>query len=411
MPSGRKALIIGGGIAGPATAIALQKAGIDSVIYEADPVTAHGIGTFLTVATNGINALRILGADQPVLDASFPTPSITLRSYTGKDLGSNSTGWTLADGTASHTIKRGDLYRVLHEETQRRGIPVELGKRMVTAEETADGVRASFADGSSAEGDLLIGCDGIHSAVRSAIDSAAPAPKYLGLINVGGYASGVSVQSSPGTYEMIFGKRAFFGYAMDPNGEVWWFANVPRADEPARGEVEAIDPEEWRQRLLGLFADDAGPAVPLIKATPKVSLASPIHALPHLPNWYRGRMIVIGDAAHAPSPTSGQGASMSIEDAVVLAQCLRDMPSHEAAFAHFEAARRHRIERIIKWAARISNSKAAGPVGRSIRDALMPVFMKMAAQSSALKMIYGYQLDWDQRVDGQPAVAQQSEAR
>ena len=69
------------------------------------------------------------------------------------------------------------------------------------------------------------------------------------------------MESKPGSYEMIFGKRAFFGYALAPSGEVWWFANVPQPREPARGEVQAIDPEEWRQRLLGLFADDAGPAV------------------------------------------------------------------------------------------------------------------------------------------------------
>jgi FAD-dependent urate hydroxylase len=411
MPPNRKVLIIGGGIAGPAAALALQKAGIDSVIYEADPVTAHGVGTFLTVATNGLDALRILDAAQPVIDASFPTPSITLRSYTGKNLGSNSTGWALADGTPSHTIRRSDLYRVLHEETQRRGIPVELGKRLVAAEETANGVRASFADGSSAEGDLLIGCDGIHSAVRSVIDPAAPAPKYLGLINIGGYASGVSVQSGPGSYEMIFGKHAFFGYAMDPSGDVWWFANVPQADEPGRGEVEAIDPEEWRKRLLGLYAEDAGPAVALIEATPQVSPASPIQVMPHLPTWHRGRMIVIGDASHAPSPTSGQGASMSIEDGVFLAQCLRDIPSYDAAFSHFEAARRNRIETIIKWAARISSSKAAGPVGRTIRDAVMPVFMKMAAKNPSMKLIYGYHLDWGQRIGGEPALARPAGTR
>ena len=106
-------------------------------------------------------------------------------------------------------------------------------------------------------------------------------------------------------------------------------------------------------------------------------------------------MIVIGDAAHAPSPTSGQGASLCIEDAVVLAQCLRDLPTPAAAFARFEAARRRRVERIVKWAARISSSKAAGPVGRVIRDALMPVFMKMAATSPMMKEIHGYHLEWD----------------
>ena len=170
------------------------------------------------------------------------------------------------------------------------------------------------------------------------------------------------MESKPGSYEMIFGKRAFFGYALAPSGEVWWFANVPQPREPARGEVQAIDPEEWRQRLLGLFADDAGPAVRLIEATPRLSAASPIHALPHLA-WHGDRMIVIGDAAHAPSPTSGQGASLSVEDAVALARCLRDLPTPAAALTRFEAERRRRAERIVKWAARISSSKAAAPAG------------------------------------------------
>ena len=394
MTAVRNVMIIGGGIAGPAMAMALQKAGIDPVLYEAHPATAEGTGAFLTVATNGISALRVLGADQAVLDAGFPTPAITLRSCTGKKLGANSTGWTLPDGTVSHTIKRADLYRALHDQMRQRGITAAFGKRLVSAGQTGQGVRAAFADGDSAEADLLIGCDGVHSAVRQVIDPGAPKPSYLGLINIGGYASGVSVESKPGSYEMIFGKRAFFGYALAPSGEVWWFANVPQPREPARGEVQAIDPEEWRQRLLGLFADDAGPAVRLIGATPRLSAASPIYALPHLPAWHDDRMIVIGDAAHAPSPTSGQGASLSVEDAVALARCLRDLPTPAAALTRFEAERRRRAERIVKWAARISSSKAAGPAGRVVRDALMPVFMKMAASSPMMKEIYGYRLEW-----------------
>ncbi len=286
-------------------------------------------------------------------------------------------------------------YRVLHEEARRRGVRVEHGKRLVGAEESGDGVRALFADGSAAVGDVLIGCDGVHSTVRSLIDPAAPIPTYAGLVTTGGYARGVRVDTEPGSYEMIFGKRAFFGYAMAPDGEVWWFANVPRRDEAARGEMTAINDDDWRCRLLQLYAEDAGPAVPLIQATPEMMAMSPIHAIPHLPAWHNGRMIVIGDAAHAPSPTSGQGASLSIEDAIVLAMCLRDLPSPQAAFAQFEAARRPRVERIIKWAARINNSKAASPVASVFRDAMLPMILKMTANSKALTQTYDYHIDWD----------------
>lgn len=391
----RNALIIGGGIAGPAAAMALQKAGIDPVVYEARPTGADGTGAFLTLASNGVDALRVLAADKPALDAGFPTPGITLRSGTGKRLGESRTGGSLPDGTTSQTLKRADLYRVLHEEASSRGIRIENGKRLVAAEDTGDGVRAMFADGSEAAGDVLIGCDGVHSAVRPIIDPAAPAPAYAGLLNTGGYANGAHVDTEPGSYEMIFGKRAFFGYATAPGGQVWWFANLPRGDEPARGEVEAISGDQWRPRLLELFADDAGPAIPLIDATPQIMTMSPIHTIAHLPAWHHGRMIVIGDAAHAPSPTSGQGASLSIEDAVVLAKSLRDLPTPQAAFARFEAARRPRVERIIKWAARINNSKAAGPIASMFRDAMLPMILTMTAGSKVLKQTCDYHIDWD----------------
>jgi 2-polyprenyl-6-methoxyphenol hydroxylase-like FAD-dependent oxidoreductase len=122
---------------------------------------------------------------------------------------------------------------------------------------------------------------------------------------------------------------------------------------------------------------------------------TPIHTLPHLPAWHNGRLIAIGDAAHAPSPTSGQGASLAIEDAVVLAKCLRDLPNPQAAFARFEATRRPRVEGIIKWAARINNSKAAGPVARVLRDAMLLMILKKTAGSKALKDTYDHHIDWD----------------
>lgn len=389
----RTALIIGGGIAGPAAAMALQKAGIDPVIYEARSGPADGAGSFFTLAPNGADALHAIDADTPAMTAGFRTPAIILRSGTGKYLGSTPTA--PADSRPSQTLKRADLYQALHEEAARRGVPIEHGKCLVGAKQAGDEVHAMFADGSQATGDLLIGCDGVHSVLRQIIDPAAPASSYTGLINTGGYASGVSVDTPPGTYEMIFGKQAFFGYVVAPSREVWWFANVPRRVEPARGEVEAIPSDQWRRQLLQLYAADAGPAVSLIEATPGLLAVSPIHTMPHLPVWHAGRMIVIGDAAHAPSPSSGQGASLSIEDAVVLAQCLRDLPGHEPAFTRFETLRRPRAEKIIKAAARINNSKAAGPAASRVRDAILPLILKAAANSKQAMRPFDHHIDWN----------------
>lgn len=103
-------------------------------------------------------------------------------------------------------------------------------------------------------------------------------------------------------------------------------------------------------------------------------------------------MVLAGDAAHAPSPSSGQGASLSVEDAVVLAAALRDEATPRAAFERYVDARRPRVEEIIRWATRMNSSKAAGPVGRVIRDALMPVFTRFASGDRMQRKLYEHPL-------------------
>jgi FAD-dependent urate hydroxylase len=401
-PANKKALIIGGGIAGPVTAMALQRAGIDPVVYEAyDTSAGLDAGAFLTVAVNGLDALHTLDAHEPVLDAGFPTRSIEFFSGTGKRLGEVPIGGTLPDGTVTHTIKRADLYRVLHDEAIRRGIPIEHGRRLVDAGTTPDGgVVARFEDGTRATGDLLIGADGIHSRTRRIIDPAAPEPRYTGLGNIGGFIRNASVDTKPGIYVMVWGKRAFFGYTVSPSGEIWWFANPPSARELTRAELAATTTEQWKRQLIELFADDATPAVEIIQATTGELPGTNQYDMPSVPTWHRGPMIIVGDAAHAASPASGQGASMAIEDAVVLAKCLRDLPDIRQAFAAYEQLRRQRVERVVAQGARSSSGKAAGPVVRVLRDLMLPLILKRVASSGekSLAWMYGYHIDWDEKV-------------
>jgi 2-polyprenyl-6-methoxyphenol hydroxylase-like FAD-dependent oxidoreductase len=199
---------------------------------------------------------------------------------------------------------------------------------------------------------------------------------------------------------MMFGKRAFFGYAVLPSREVWWYASLPRPVEPTRDELEAIAGLEWQRRLIDFFAEDTGPVVRLIRATrdPKDLKATPTRSVPKLPRWHSDHMVVIGDAAHAPTPTSGQGASPSIEDGVVLAKCLRDLPNPRQAFARFETLRRPRVEGIIKVANSINNNKAPGPVVQVIRDAFMPLAMKLTANSAFMMRQFDYHIDWDEAI-------------
>lgn len=395
MTRSRTVLVVGGGVAGPTVAMALQQAGLHPVVFEARGKEASDAGLFLTVASNGIEALRLLGADTRVLAAGFPTPRIDIRSTTGKRLGATPTGRVLADGTTTQSLGRADLHHALRDEALERGIEIEHGRRLVDARETADGVVAVFDEGTAETGAILVGCDGIHSTVRRIIDPGAPAPAFAGLLNAAGRVDGVPVDVAPGTYEMIFGRRAFFGYAVARSGEVWWFANVPCRNEPAAAETRAMNEDERRRSLLELFDGDHGPAGLLIEATARISTFLPIHTIPHLPTWHTDRMVLAGDAAHAPSPSSGQGASLAIEDALVLAAALRNLGAPRAAFERFVAARRPRVEQIIRWAARMNTSKAAGPVGRVVRDAMMPAILKLTADGSMQRRLYDHPLTWD----------------
>jgi FAD-dependent urate hydroxylase len=392
-----RALIIGGGVAGPVTAMALRRAGIDAVVYEAyAPTTRQGeVGSYLGVATNGIDALRAIGADTPVLDAGFPSPTNVLLSGTGRRLGAVSNGGVLADGTTAHTIKRARLYRTLQQQATDRGVPIEHGKRLIDAAPTADGgVLARFDDATTAAGEVLIGADGIHSTTRRLIDPAAPAGRYVGLVNFGGYTHQAAPDAEPGTWHMIFGRRAFFGYVVDPAGGTVWFANVPRP-AVAAAERAATSAAQWQAQLVDLFAGDRGPAGDLIAAGTLELAADNTHDLPKVPTWHRGPMVVIGDAAHAPSPTSGQGASMAAEDAVVLAKCLRDLPDIPAALAAYEGLRRRRVERIVAQGARTGSTKTPGRAGRVLRDLLLPLVFRFLVTDRSQAWIYNHHIDWD----------------
>lgn len=381
------ALIVGSGIAGSGAAIALKNVGITPVLIEKYATPATGVGAFLTLGSNGLAALEALGAGH-LGGLGFATPTITLASGTGKVLGhSRVTG--PSEMPTSRTMARSDLYAALRAEVESRGIATQTGKAFVSATDTDAGITARLSDGSEIQADMLIGCDGVQSAVRTSIDAQSPAPTFTGLIGHGGFAPSGVINGSAGDYRMIFGARSFFGYVIAPDGEVWWFVNEPAQHDKAK--VES-DPDMLRRHLIGLVANDAGPAVQLLEATTRFAPSSPIHTVPHLPHWQRRRQIVIGDAAHAPSPSSGQGASLALEDAVELARALKSAGSVQQAFAQFEASRRDRVESIITYAARTNSAKAATGVQRIIRDLMLPLILKATADAPALRETYGYDL-------------------
>lgn len=395
--TGERALIVGAGIGGLVAATALRQAGFEVTVYEAYPTRADDAGAWLSVAVNGLDALAAVGLREAVMAVGVPSRTLTFVSGTGKPLGSMPLGGTLADGTVTHTMTRAALYRALYDAAVRRGVHVAHGARLADADVVGGGVRARFTDGTTAAGDVLIGADGLHSRTRRLLDAAAPAPRYTGVGGVGGVVRGVGVDQPIGDVTMMFGRRAFFAYTRMASDEVWWFANPPSARERSPEELAAFATPAGRASLARVFAGDDGPATELIAATADGLVAANQYDLPAVPTWSRGPMLIIGDAAHATAPSSGQGASMAIEDAVLLALCLRDGPDVPTAFATYEQRRRPRVTRVVAQGAGAAKSKAAGPIARVLRDLLLPRMLARYARAGvgALAWQYDYHIDWE----------------
>lgn len=351
-----KVLIVGGGVAGCATALALHQAGILSVVYEAHTAGGDDAGAFLTVMANGMAALRSIDADRCVTDASYPAAAVELFSAEGQHLQQRT-----IEGPA-RTLTRAALYRALQGLAVARGIQVVHGKRMVDARPVdpagggagsgaGGGVEVRFADGDRAEGDILVGADGIHSRTRHLIDPQAPTPRYTGQHVVYGYADGNPAGSAPDAYHMVFGSRAFFGFTAPGDGRTWWFARINGEQRP--GETTA---EQWRDLALAAVRDDATPAATIVAATGGDVVGGDSYDIPTTPNWHSDRMVLVGDAAHAASPAAAQGASMAFEDAVALAAALREQPDPAAAFDAYTTRRRQQTEETVAASARMGRN-------------------------------------------------------
>jgi 2-polyprenyl-6-methoxyphenol hydroxylase-like FAD-dependent oxidoreductase len=400
------ALVIGAGVAGPVLAMALQRVGIESTVFERDPAGAEQRGAWVTFQANGMDALRAIDAAGPVERLGYDVATISFITGKGRELGRTPLAAPRSDGQLSQMMRRAELYTALGELARERGADVHYGKELIEARSTADGVEARFADGTTATGDLLIGCDGIHSRVRRMIDPQARLPRYVPVLNLGGYIPDFTVDVPAKEFRMQFGTRCFFAWMPTPDGGTVWFANPPMAREPERGVLSGTDDAQWRRLLHELMAGDVGPAHEIIDAAPGPMVGWATYDMPVVRQWSDSRMAIIGDAAHATAPSAGQGASMALEDAVILAKCLRDCPDIPTAFGTFESLRRDRVEKIVKHGARSASSKAAGPVGRVIRDLILPMVFSRGAKDGGRSMMWlqGHHIDFEERVA--PATAQ-----
>ncbi|UUZ85106.1 FAD-dependent monooxygenase [Paenibacillus sp. P26] len=245
----------------------------------------------------------------------------------------------------------------------------------------------------------MIGCDGVHSRTRQIIEPGYPGAAFTGLINSGGYTTGVDVPCEPETINFIFCKKAFFGYHVSPSGFIYWFTNWPAAKEPSREAFQGISDEERRRMMLEVYKDDQPFIRKIIEGAETTFPFFPSYALPKRPSsWHKGPVVLVGDAAHAISPSSGQGASMALEDAAILAKCLRDMPDREQAFAAYEQLRRGRTAKMYDVGRHGDSGKhVTDPLKQWFRDLTTPVFLKLFANPKASDWMYSYRVDWDKK--------------
>ncbi|MCP3144495.1 FAD-dependent monooxygenase [Pyxidicoccus xibeiensis] len=358
----RHVLIAGAGIGGLTLACALRRAGLSATVFErADALRWVGAG--IIVQMNAAVALRRIGlADAVAAAGASPTDSAILRPSGAAITRLPVQRLQQELGVPMTCIHRARLQAVLLEHAGPEH--VRLGRAVAGFTDDGQGITVTLSDGSFVKGDVLVGADGLRSAVRSGLLGDAP-------LRYSGYTSwrGVSPEvpgARPGHVSETWGRGARFGVVPIGSGQVYWYAtlNAPAGGQDAPGEARA--------RLRDVFGGWHAPIADLLAATPDDAIVrTDIHDRPPMDRWSRGRVTLLGDAAHPMTPNLGQGGCQAIEDAVVLAECLARGGAVEEALAAYEARRRERANAIVARSWSLGRlAQLESPVGRFMRDSL-----------------------------------------
>jgi 2-polyprenyl-6-methoxyphenol hydroxylase-like FAD-dependent oxidoreductase len=391
-----KVIIIGGGIGGSALGLFLHKVGIPCVIYEAYAYK-EGVGGGLGLAPNGLNVLAALGLAEKVKSRGSVARDSYFYSEAGRVLARYKT--TLKYGQPAISIMRTALYEILAEEINRQGVQIHYCKRLVGITQTQTKVIAHFEDGTQDEGDMLVGADGARSQTRRIILPNGPHPEYIGILGVGGVVPAADLPMMTAEekerFNFTFGAKGFFGYCGAEKGEVMWWGNLASKREYTREEIIHARTDDVREELRAIYGNFHAP-IPAILDKMQAPVKVNIYDLRSLPTWHQGRVLLMGDAAHAVSPNSGQGASMAMEDAMYLAKLLRDTADYQRVFGLFEQERKPRVERIVEEGRRRGNDKEiVSPLQQKIRELMIVIFVNLFGEKGQ-EWMYEYKIDWNE---------------
>jgi FAD-dependent urate hydroxylase len=346
-------IVVGAGIGGLSVAIGLRRAGHDVIVLERAPQLG-GTGAGLALFQNAMRALGRLGMREAVAAQGARAQRGLVLTSEGREL--SALPADLLDGTVA--IHRADLQATL---AQAAG-DVRLDAEVTSVEQRDEGVVATIADGTEERADLLVGADGVNSIVRAVVTDARL--RFAGYTAWRGI-SGVPVE--PGRMSESWGIGERFGLIDIGRSRTYWFAtkNAP--------EGQPDEPSGHKAEILRRFSAWHAPIAAIAGATREADiLRHDIYYLQSVERWSRGRVTLLGDAAHATTPGIGQGAAQAIEDAVVLVDSLARHAEPVAALADYESIRRPRTDAVLRQSVRVDRvAQLASPLGCRLRNAVV----------------------------------------
>jgi 2-polyprenyl-6-methoxyphenol hydroxylase-like FAD-dependent oxidoreductase len=335
-----RVIVIGGGIGGLTAALALRQAGFEPAVFERAPELRE-VGAGITLWSNAVRCLRRLGREEAVRAVGTPLLAAEVRDWGGRIIKADRTD-DLAErfGAPTLGIHRADLQAALAAGLE-PGV-VRAGHTCIGFRHDTNGVVARFDGGLEERGDLLVGADGLRSAVRRQLLGDEP-PRYAGYTAWRGVARGEHPALKGGISVVALGRGAQFGLVPIGRDRTYWFGTsnhpLPTGDGPGNHRESAL------ARVKGWYA----PIREVVAATePSAVLRNDVFDRPPVHRWGEERVTMLGDAAHPTTPNLGQGACQAIESAVVLAECLRGESELVAGLRRYEARRQPRTAWITK---------------------------------------------------------------